>query len=155
MDIRKFSFSLSFLIFFTIPLYAQTTNNSDKVDEKKADVSITAKVEAKELKFEVVPNPKVDFPGTTGRKTEWSSERKNLPESVEPNVIYRDIGIKLKIVSVFDDIDKIVDEALGIKPQTETPTTEKPAQTVEDKSVKTAPAPTEDKAQTTAEKPKN
>ena len=60
-----------------------------------------------------MPNPKVEFPGTPERKTEWSSERKNLPDSVEPNVIYRDIGITLKIVSVFADIDKIVDDALG------------------------------------------
>lgn len=99
--------------------YGQESQTTKKADEKTADVAITARVEAKELKFEVVPEPDVKFFGTPERKTEWSSDRKNLPKSVEPGVIYRDIGITLKIVSVFSDIDRIVDEALGKKPLTE------------------------------------
>lgn len=95
------------------------TNSTDKVDEKTADVAITARVEAKELTFEVVPTPKVEFFGRPERKTEWSSVRENLPDSVEPRVTYRNIGITLKIVSVFADIDRIVDEALGIVPRTD------------------------------------
>lgn len=130
MSINK-SFLLLFVLIFSSSLsYAQTntTNNSEKVDEKTADVAITAKVEAKELTFEVVPNSKVEFFGKPERKTEWSSERKNLPETVQPGVTYRDIGITLKIVSVFADIDRIVDEALGSAPQTKNQPKEKQAE---------------------------
>ncbi len=153
MNIKKISLFL-FIFIISATLSNAQTDNTEKIDEKTADVAITAKVEAKELKFEVVPNPKVEFPGTPERKTEWSSERKNLPDAVQPNVIYRDIGIKLKIVSVFADIDKIVDDALGIAPQTKTETTEKPAQTSETGANKPKPAP-ESKKTETSETPKN
>lgn len=120
MQVKNF-FLLLFVFILSASLGYAQTNTSEKVDEKTADVAITAKVTAKELIFEVVPAPKVEFFGRQERKTEWSSERKNLPESVQPGVTYRDIGITLKIVSVFADIDRIVDEALGI-PAKETST---------------------------------
>lgn len=107
-------------LIFSVSAFGQDSEATEKVDEKTADVAITARVEARELKFEIVPNPEVKFPGTPDRKTEWSSERKNLPTSVEPGVTYRDVGIILKIASVFADIDRIVDEALDIKPTAET-----------------------------------
>lgn len=146
MNIKDFFLFLSIFIFSAVLSHAQTTQNTEKVDETTADVAITANVEIKELKFEVVPTPKVEFPGKPERKTEWSSERKNLPDSVEPNVIYRDIGIKLKIVSVFADIDKIVDEALGIMPKSaETQPAENPAATDPNKPKEAAPPPTDDR----------
>jgi hypothetical protein len=77
------------------------------------DLSITANVTARELRFEVVPNPKVEFPGQPRRDTVWEAERTNLPLQVQPGVTYRDIGIRLKITSVFADIERIVAEALG------------------------------------------
>jgi hypothetical protein len=77
------------------------------------DLSITANVTARELTFEVVPNPKVEFPGQPRRETVWDAVRTNLPPTVQPGVTYRDIGIRLKITSVFADIDRIVAEALG------------------------------------------
>jgi hypothetical protein len=77
------------------------------------DLSITANVTARELLFEAVPNPKVEFPGQPRRDTLWEAERTNLPPQVQPGVTYRDIGIRLKITSVFADIERIVAEALG------------------------------------------
>jgi hypothetical protein len=65
------------------------------------------------MRFEVVPDPKVEFPGKPERKTAWEAERQNFPRPVEPGVTYRNIGIQLKITSVFVDIDRIVAEALG------------------------------------------
>ncbi|MDT7540121.1 MAG: hypothetical protein QOE33_25 [Acidobacteriota bacterium] len=101
---------------------------SPSVPEENADLSIIANVQAKELKFDVVPNPNVEFPGHPARATEWSGVRTNLPPQVQPGVTYRDIGIRLKIVSLFPDIDRIVAEALGEVPQTDdstpTPTTQ-------------------------------
>jgi hypothetical protein len=77
------------------------------------DLSITANVTARELLFEVVPSPRVEFPGQPRRDTVWDAERINLPAQVQPGVTYRDIGIRLKITSVFADIERIVAEALG------------------------------------------
>jgi len=77
------------------------------------DLSITANVTARELLFEVVPNPTVEFSGQPRRDTVWEAERTNLPPQVQPGVTYRDIGIRLKITSVFADIERIVAEALG------------------------------------------
>lgn len=78
-----------------------------------ADVAIIANVKARSLIFEAVPNPTVEFPGQPARDTVWEAQRENLPTPVQPGVTYRNIGIRLKITSVFRDIDRIVSEALG------------------------------------------
>jgi hypothetical protein len=100
---------------------AQTTTSrsTSQTTPENDDLSITANVTARELRFDVVPNPKVEFPGSHERKTAWEAERQNLPQSVEPGVTYRNIGIRLKITSVFADIDRIVSEALGEVPITD------------------------------------
>lgn len=85
------------------------------------DLEITANVTARELRFEVVPDPKVEFPGQPERETVWEAERQNLPRPVEPGVTYRNIGIQLKISSRFADIERIVAEALGEVPITDDP----------------------------------
>jgi uncharacterized membrane protein len=86
---------------------------------ESADVSITANVKARSLVFEAVPNPKVEFFGQPERDTTWEATRENLPNAVEPGVTYRNIGVRLKITSVFRDIDRIVAEALGEVPLTD------------------------------------
>jgi hypothetical protein len=86
---------------------------------ENADISITARVRARSLKFEAVPDPTVEFSGQPARDTVWEAQRENLPTPVEPGVTYRNIGIRLKITSVFRDIDRIVAEALGEVPVTE------------------------------------
>ena len=88
-----------------------------------ADIAITANVRARSLVFETVPNPTVTFPGSHTRDTVWEAQRENLPTPVEPGVTYRNIGIRLKITSVFRDIDRIVAEALGEVPIQDDPKT--------------------------------
>jgi hypothetical protein len=90
---------------------AQKTKSSENI--QNADVSITANVTARELRFEVVPNPTVEFTGKPERITVWEADRQNLPQQVEPGVTYRNIGIQLRIASRFADIERIVAEALG------------------------------------------
>jgi hypothetical protein len=84
--------------------------------DASADISITARVTAESLRFERVPNPRVEFTGRPRRDTAWESERENLPQQVRPGETYRNIGITLHIRSVFADIDRIVAEALGEVP---------------------------------------
>jgi hypothetical protein len=99
---------------------------TSQVSTESADVAITATVTARELRFEVVPNPVVEFSGKPRRDTVWDAERESLPRPVEPGVTYRNIGIRLKIASRFADIDRIVAEALGEVPITdEAPPSEK------------------------------
>jgi hypothetical protein len=95
---------------------AREQSTSQSTSSDTLDLSITANVTARELRFETVPNPKVEFPGKPERTTVWEAERQNLPRPVEPGVTYRNIGIQLKITSVFKDIDRIVAEALGEVP---------------------------------------
>lgn len=101
------------------PSSQQSAATADKPTPEEADLSITARVTAGEVLFRKVPNPKVEFPGRPERRTLWETERENLPEEVQPGVTYRDIGIRLRIVSVFADIDRIVAEALGETPVTD------------------------------------
>lgn len=98
---------------------ASSQKESSQISVETADLAITATVTAKELLFEVVPNPTVEFPGRHKRDTVWDAERQNLPRVVEPGVTYRDIGVRLKIVSRFADIERIVAEALGEVPVTD------------------------------------
>lgn len=115
----------AFFLLFTIQAFAQNTNqtttNQTEADEKNSDLVITATVRAKELIFEKVPTPTVNFPGNKERQTVWEADRTNLPEKVEPGVIYRDIGIRLRIYSRFAEIQRIVIEALD-EPQPSSPT---------------------------------
>lgn len=105
----------------------ETVNKQSIEDVEAADLSITGSVTGRELKFEIVPNPTVEFPGKPERKTVWEADRQNLPRPVEPGVTYRNIGVRLRIASRFADIEQIVAEALGeipvsdAAPQNQTP----------------------------------
>lgn len=112
---KYFLYSTFFFLSLTTQIIAQNSNQNTtttEADEKNSDLVITATVRAKELKFETVPTPKVDFPGNQPRQTVWEAERTNLPQTVEPGVVYRDIGIRLRIYSRFAEIQRIVIEAL-------------------------------------------
>ena len=63
------------------------------------DIAIDAGVEMRELRFEKVPDPEVNFRGNTERNSVWTSRRVNLPDEVEEGVVYRDAGIKLRIAT--------------------------------------------------------
>lgn len=101
------------------PAASTQTSAQQASPSTDVDLSITAHVTARELRFETVPEPKVVFTGKPRRITLWEAERQNLPRPVEPGVTYRNIGIQLKITSVFADIDRIVAEALGEIPPSE------------------------------------
>jgi hypothetical protein len=116
-----------FILLFSLAAFSQTaaptpinqTQNqtATEPDEKNSDLVITANVRARELRFEVVPNTNVKFPGKPDRQTVWDAKRENLPETVEPGVTYRNIGIRLRIYSRFAEIQRIVLEALDEEPQ--------------------------------------
>ncbi|HKY05468.1 MAG TPA: hypothetical protein VJQ56_11290 [Blastocatellia bacterium] len=92
---------------------APPASNSQAVAAGAADVSITARVTAREMKFEVVPNPRVEFPGTFERANVWEAVRENFPNPVEPGVTYRNIGVTLTITTYFSELERIVEETVG------------------------------------------
>lgn len=120
---KHFFFGAIFFLSLSFSICAQTTNrttnqtttsttNQTDANEENSDIVITATVQAKELKMEIVPTPKVEFPGTRERQTVWEADRQNLPAQVQPGVVYRDIGIRLRIYSRFSEIQRIVLEAI-------------------------------------------
>ncbi|HEX6184569.1 MAG TPA: hypothetical protein VFZ44_11855 [Pyrinomonadaceae bacterium] len=125
--------------------------------DANADVSITARVTADSLRFEKVPNPRVEFTGKPERVTVWEAERENLPRPVQPGVTYRNVGITLRITSVFADIDRIVAEALGEVPVNDAapPTPARPSPTPpEQPAAAPTPAPTTPPAKAAASAPR-
>ena len=65
----------------------------------KPDIELTANVKARELRFEEVPETEVRFPGRPERESASETDRENLPEEVEPGVIYRDPRVRLRIAT--------------------------------------------------------
>jgi hypothetical protein len=123
---------------------ANNADNARNVDnagdaDTQPDISITGRVTARELRFNVVPNPKVEFTGKPRRETVWEADRENLPPAVRPGETYRNIGITLRITSVFADIDRIVAEALGEIPLSEDAPQDAPTPTQQPPQQQTAP----------------
>ncbi len=54
---------------------------------------------AERLRFEEVPDTEVRFRGHPERRSVSGTERENLPDEVERNVVYRDIRVRLRIAS--------------------------------------------------------
>ena len=66
---------------------------------RNPDIAIDAGVEMRELRFEKVPDPEVNFRGNTKRNSVWTSRRTNLPDEVQEDIVYRDAGITLRIAT--------------------------------------------------------
>jgi hypothetical protein len=73
-------------------------------DERPPDIEIGARATAKRLRFRRKPQTKVEFEGGTRARsddrieeveleTNSTTERRNLPEEVEPGVTYRDVEV--------------------------------------------------------------
>ena len=62
---------------------------------RNPDIAIDASVEMRELRFEKVPDPEVNFRGNTRRNSVWTSRRANLPDEYPeftPVKIVRDLA---------------------------------------------------------------
>ena len=68
------------------------------------DISLDADVKMRELRFDEVPDPKVNFRGNTRRNSVWMSRRNNLPDRVREGVVYRDARVRLRIATEIAEI---------------------------------------------------
>jgi hypothetical protein len=69
------------------------------------DVEIAVTVHADELRFECVPEVSVRAYANEPASAELTSERRNLPDEVEPGVTYRDIEVVWRVAARLDDPD--------------------------------------------------
>lgn len=58
-----------------------------------ADIDVSTSVNARWLKFGVVPETDVSFEGYPAERSSSRTERENLPDEVEPGVPYRDVKV--------------------------------------------------------------
>jgi hypothetical protein len=68
--------------------------NHELDKDEVSDVEVTTRVRAKELRFGIVPEARVWFAGQPGFKASSLTDRKNLPDEVEPGVTYRDAEVR-------------------------------------------------------------
>jgi hypothetical protein len=87
----------------TVVLDDPAGSSSEPIDPATADVVFTGNVHADEVEWHVVPNIRVQFHGSPGIQTEWSSMRENLPRPVEAGKIYRDVGAEVRILTRLPD----------------------------------------------------
>lgn len=69
------------------------------------DIDFTANVQARELRFEKVPETEVRFRGFPERASVSGTERENLPEKVGRGVVYRDVRVRLRIATGLIDAE--------------------------------------------------
>jgi hypothetical protein len=76
----------------------------NRADERPPDIEIGATAKARKLRFRSKPETNVEFKGRTRVRsddrvenveleTESGSERRNLPEEIEPGVTYRNVEV--------------------------------------------------------------
>jgi hypothetical protein len=71
--------------------------------EREPDVEIAAAARADEVQFECKPEVRVRAYSNVPASAESVSERDNLPDAVEPGVIYRDVSVRWRLAARLDD----------------------------------------------------
>ena len=81
---------------------------------REPDVEIGAGAKARKLRFRSKPKTNVEFEGRTRVRTDdgvedieldsdSQTERRNLPEEVEPGVTYRDVAVRWRLAARLED----------------------------------------------------
>ena len=83
------------------------------------DIDFSAKVKARELRFEEVPETEVRFWGHPERNSVSVNERENLPEEVQQGVTYRDVSVRSRIASELVAIEVEPDATKAAKQKAE------------------------------------
>ncbi len=71
--------------------------------EPPADIELTASAKAMELEFRETPETEVRFSGSPGHESVSQDARRNLPETVQPGVTYRDVEIDYRLAARIAD----------------------------------------------------
>ena len=76
--------------------------NEDLDRIAQPDIEMGATVRAKRLRFHGQPETEVRFEGEPAIDSVSGSERENLPETVKPDVTYRDIQVRWHAAAKLD-----------------------------------------------------
>ena len=71
--------------------------------EREPDVEMSARVRAKEVRFECKPDVELAAHANAPASAELVSERENLPDEVEPGVTYRDVAVRWRLAARLED----------------------------------------------------
>ncbi|MCC9690320.1 MULTISPECIES: hypothetical protein [Streptomyces] len=66
-------------------------------EQRPRDITFHSTVRADRLRFTAPPRTAVRFPGTGERASLSRSDRTNLPDTVEPDVDYRDVTVHYRL----------------------------------------------------------
>lgn len=64
-----------------------------------AELTIAARVRARQLRFAEVPQTSTEFSGMPGHESASGSDRVRLPQHVEKNVTYRHVRVDYRLAS--------------------------------------------------------
>jgi hypothetical protein len=62
--------------------------------DTEPDLEIAARVKARELRFACRPRARAVAYSDSPARAEMQSERENMPDTVDPGVVYRDIAVR-------------------------------------------------------------
>ncbi|HEX5725954.1 MAG TPA: hypothetical protein VFX98_10850 [Longimicrobiaceae bacterium] len=105
--VPRLSAALAVLLAAAPPLAAQDApcpapaDSAAVVDTtgRRPDVRILGSVSARELRFESEPRARLRLTGCVAGDSVRVLERRNLPERVQPGVVYRDVFIRVEIAA--------------------------------------------------------
>lgn len=72
----------------------------------QAEITFTASVRARELRFGEAPQTSTEFTGTPDHDSGSGSDRVNVPERVEKDVTYRQVRVDYRLASALLDLDE-------------------------------------------------
>jgi hypothetical protein len=74
-------------------------------------LELSATVRARAITFDEVPRVRVSLTGAGPLRVRWTTERVNLPDRIEPGVVYRDVVIKLRLESSPAQVEALLADA--------------------------------------------
>jgi hypothetical protein len=81
--------------------------------DDQPDIEIGAFAKAKKLRFKKAPKTEIEFEGEPEIESFSGSERKNLPDKVEPSVTYRDVVVGWRAAAKLRPPDEDEDKPAG------------------------------------------
>ncbi len=63
------------------------------------DIELSARIDAKEMRFSEVPDTEVEFFGDPDHESAHGSDRTNLPDKVRKDETYRDVRVDYRLAS--------------------------------------------------------
>ena len=73
--------------------------------DREPDVEMAASARADEVRFACKPEVRVRAYADAPATAESVSERENLPDEVQPGVVYRDVSVRWRLAARLDDSD--------------------------------------------------